>query len=241
MPRNILPLAAACASLIVFAPKTQAQNLGAYYSNMYFQNHMAMNLLRRYGGGGGGGGHTRRVRRMVHASPVYKISPARSAVIDRMAAAVPAANRSVARAELLQLRQAYPALMAAAGKSVGLPLRPNDIRDAATVAGVLAYQELTGKELTNAQFAAERKATFRWDASHSLTSSQVQESGEIYEMAICMMAGLKAYESNPKNNNPQLTRQQLHQLAQNTFQAGYKDADYTKFAPTSKGIVKVGK
>ncbi len=239
MSRNIRGIIAASLALVVFAPAAQPQGLGGYYANMYLQTHMAMNMLNRFGSGGGGGRRTRRVRRVVAASPVYVTSPSHSVVIARLVAAVPAANRSEARSHFVQLMKAYPALMSAAGKSVGFALRPNDLRDATTVGCVLAYQELTGKELTNTQFAAERKATYRSFAAHRLTRAQAQESGEIAEMAICLMADLKAYETSSQNKNPAETRQQMRQLALDTFRSGYHSVEYTKFAPTSRGIVKV--
>ena len=225
----------ACALL---TPAAHAQgDLGAYYGNMYFQTHVAMNLLREADGMRGG---TRRRVRRVHAAPTWIIAPARSVVIKRMVEAAPAAARPQYRDLLARLLQNTPKIMQAASQGEGVTLHPSSSVDVATLAGVLAFQELTGKDLTNAQFAAEREATKRWHTTHYPTQDQVQQGAETYALAIGLMASLKQYAQDPKNPNPTLTRQQLHQLVLDTFKAGYGSTDYTKFAATSRGIVKAG-
>ncbi|MBC8103918.1 MAG: hypothetical protein H7Z41_15195 [Cytophagales bacterium] len=54
-----------------------------------------------------------------------------------------------------------------------------------------------------------------------------------------MIASLRAYEQNPKNPNPDQTRRQVRGLMEDTFRIGYGSTEYIKFAPTSKGTVKV--
>ncbi len=232
----------ALAALVVFgfaAPSVHAQDidvdgsLGNYYQNLYVQTHIYGALTRH------GGRRTVRAVRHVHASPVWSLSPDRSAAVSRMVASAPPASRPASRAALSKVLGAYPAIVRLAGKSEGVMLHPADVRDTATLAGVMSYQCLIGHDLSRAQFLAERSATVRWFADHDLTPAQVQQTGDTYAMAICLMPVLKAYENNPQNKDPELTRRQLHQLALNTFRTGYQSADYTKFAATSRGIVKV--
>ena len=228
MKRTIFFIAA---TLALLTPASHAQdiNLGNYYQNLYFQTHAMMSHA----------GGARRVRRTA-ASPKWTLDPKSSSVIKRMVGTASAADRAAARTALEKILASYPALMQAASKEIGVTLRVNDTRDAATLAGVLAFQELTGKDLTKAQFIAERNATNRSFSASSSNSAQLQESGETYALAIGLMGSLKAYAQDPKNPNPDLTRQQLRGLVENTFRVAYQSADYTKFAATDKGIVKVG-
>lgn len=211
-------------------------SLGNYWSGLYADQAMRMDWLgsvraRRATGSS--------MRKRVTAGPAWKNNPATSSVIRDMVATAPVAERPATRAALIEVMKLYPAIVRAAGAGTGTRLSVADSRDGATIAGVMAYSFLTGKELTNAQFAAERKATNRSYASDGIDRAGRQRSAEMYALAASMMVALKAYADNPKNPNPELTREQLHDLAQKTFRTGYGDADYTKFAPTSKGIVKV--
>lgn len=133
----------------------------------------------------------------------------------------------------------YPALVRAASQGEGVPLHATSTPDTATLAGALSFEALTGRDLTRAQLTAERNLTRQLFSAGNISSAQMQSSGETYALAVCLMAVLKDYEKSPQNKNPDRTRQQLHQLALNTFRTGYQSADYTKFAATSKGIVKV--
>ena len=222
------------------APPARAQDinvdgsLGNYYQNLYLSTHWIPIVNRSIG-------RLTHSGRRVHAAPVWNISPSHAAVVNRMVAYVPPASRPACRAVLQKTLALYPGIVRVASRGEGVTLHPTSTTDAATLAGVLSYQYLIGRDLTQAQFLAERKSTERWFASHDLSSAQMQQSGETYAMAVCLMGALKAYEGNPQNKNPELTRRQLHQLVFNTFKTGYRSADYTKFAATNRGIVRVSR
>ncbi len=243
-PTFVRNMSVACAAFAALSCSAFAQNIddpasmGRYYANLYLQTHWMAAMYSHTG---------RRVarrtapRRHTHAAPTWTLNPARSIVIQRMVASAPAERRAVYRSALPKIMALYPEFVRLGSKAEGVALRANDVRDTATIAGVAAYEELTGKDLSQAQFLAERKGTYHSFATNDTTPEQMQHDGETYALAVCMMGGLKAYEKNPQNKNPALTRQQLHDVALETFRTGYQDADYTKFAATERGIVKVRK
>ncbi|MBC8139885.1 MAG: hypothetical protein H7Y38_00430 [Armatimonadetes bacterium] len=243
--KRIVIFIAVAAAFAGLAPASNAQmagdmdrngSLGNYWSGLYADQAMRMDWLGSVRARRTGGNAT---RKRVTAGPSWKLNPATSSVIRDMVATVPAADRPATRAALVKVMGLYPAIVRAAGQGVGTNLSVTDARDGATIAGVMAYEFLSGTEVTKAQFAAERKATNRAYASDGADRAWRQKGAEMYALASCMMVALKAYSDDPKNPNPELTRQQLRDLAQKTFRTGYGSDDYTKFAPTSKGIVKV--
>ncbi|MBC8139884.1 MAG: hypothetical protein H7Y38_00425 [Armatimonadetes bacterium] len=234
--KRIAIFAAAVIAFVGLAPRAHAQDinvngsLGNLYQNLYTSTHMF--------GGAGGGGTTRPTRRK-SAPARWRNSPKTSAEIKRIVAAVPAANRAATRTVLEQVLAGYPKIVRAASQQSGVSLSATDPRDAGALAGTLSYEILTGKELTNTQFAANRALSRRLFGNGYVSASNMQESGETYALAAGLMVSLQAWADNPKNPDPELTRQQLRGLAQDTFRIGYRDADYTKFAPTSSGLKKV--
>ena len=217
------------ALIMLIAPAARAQNLGNIYQNLYTST---------FAGGTRMPGSSSAPRR-ASAPARWTLNPKSAAVIQRIVAKMPTDEQPVTRTVLEQTLASWPKIVQAASQGLGVTLSATDPRDAAALAGTLSYQELSGRVLTNAEFAAERTVTRRSFANKYMSAAAMQESGETYAMAIGLMGVLKAYADNPKNPNPDLTRQQLRDLAQNTFKVGYRDADYTKFAPTSNGIAKV--
>ncbi|MBC8103919.1 MAG: hypothetical protein H7Z41_15200 [Cytophagales bacterium] len=150
-------------------------SLGDYWSGLYRNQAMRqewMGMTRATA--------TRRrtVRRVAPAPPVWKLNPGTSPVIRRIVATAPPGDRPATRAALVKMLGMYPAILRVASKAVGTNLRLTDAHDTATVAGVMVFQELSGKQLTNAQFAAERAATRRSFAARPLTVTQMQEGSE---------------------------------------------------------------
>ncbi|MBC8103917.1 MAG: hypothetical protein H7Z41_15190 [Cytophagales bacterium] len=208
-------------------------SLGNLYQNLYLSTHLGMGSARS------GRSSRRRRTPRVSAPAKWTLNPKRAAILRRVVAAVPAPDRVKTRAVLEKTLATYPAIARAASQGYGVPLRADDPRDAAALAGTLSFEELSGKDLTNAQFAANRALSRRLFASEYIDAANMQDSGETYALAIGLMALLKAYSLDPKNPDPDLTRRQLRGLAQDTFRVAYRNPDYTKFAPTSKGLVKV--
>lgn len=89
-------------------------------------------------------------------------------------AGAPVSQRAQVRTSLIQLLQAMPAIMAEVSKQTGVAVR----------ASVLAYQELTGKALTNRQFAGKVRATRSNFKKPDVTQADVQNSGEKYAMCL---------------------------------------------------------
>ena len=229
------------AALSLLTSAGQAQNLdyngslGNLYANLYTSTMGAGSAMT-----GLNGKSPAKAAPRVSAPARWTINPQSSATIKRVVASVAPDAQAGAQKLLGQLLTAYPQMSKAAGEGYGIALDPNDVRDVGSLAGALAYQELSGNVVTNAQFAAERAGTRRNFAKpNGATAASMQEYGEKYAIAIGMMAVLKGQAKDPKNPNSALAKQQLRSLAQQTFTAAYLDADYTKFAATDKGIVKV--
>lgn len=228
------------AALGLLASAGQAQNpdyngsLGNLYSSLYTSTMGAGSAIVGLNGKSPAGA----VRR-VSAPAKWTNRPQSSAVAKQAVTKVAPDQQAAMRGLLTQLLTAYPALLKAVGASTGTALNPNDVRDVLTVAGTVAFQELTGTELTNAQFAAERTSSRQACAKAYYTAEQMQASGEKYAIATGLMGALSLYAENPKNPNPAQTRQQLHGLAEQTFRDLYAGGNYTEFAATDKGIVKV--
>ena len=208
--------------LPLMTSRSSAQgDLGSFYQNMYLQTHLAMDLAKAAGA----------PATTKPAAPVtmnWVNRPAESSLIRQIVAGSPADQRAQVQTTLVQLMQAMPAIMAEVSKQTSVLVKASNAADVCAVAGVLAYQVLAGKELTNSQFAGEVRATRANFRKPGVTQSIIQASGEKYAMCIVWLVAVKAA------NQPQA----LRDFATQTFRLAYQ-GDYTEFSPTEdRGIVR---
>lgn len=197
-------------------------NLGNFYQNMYLQTHMAMNFADM------AGASKARTRSAAPVTMNWTNRPSQSALIRQIVAGAPAAQQTQVRTTLVQLMNAMPTIMAEVSKQTGVGVKATNAADVCSVASVLAYQELSGKELTDRQFAGEVQATRANFRKPTVTQADVQESGEKYAMCIAWLMVLKAA------NQPQA----LRVFADQTFRLAYR-GDYTEFSSTpDRGMVR---
>lgn len=194
-------------------------NLGNYYQNLYFQTHMAANFEKMARSGSSGRATTGQ------GTVRWNNNPAQSALLRQLVANAEPQHRTEVQATLTKLLQTVPVMVAEAKKQTGVAVEANNAADLVSLGGVLAYQELTGKELTDAQFANQVKNTRLNQIRRGQSAATAQALGEKFSIALAWMAVLKTVGQT----------QALRDYAAQVFRLAY-GGDYTQYHITDEGI-----
>lgn len=206
--------------LLLWVVSARAQgNLGNYYQNLYLQTHLAADLGKMAGSGSGSRPTTGQ------GTLRWNTNPAQSALVRQLTASAQPQQRTEVRTTLTKLLQTVPVMVAEVKKQTGVAVAANNSADLMSICGVLAYQELTGKSLTDAQFANQVKNTRSNLIRRGLSAAAAQATGEKYSIALAWMAVLKAA------GQPQA----LRTYAEQVFRLAY-GRDYTNYHITEEGI-----